>query len=903
MRLPNPAKIKWNYQALSFAFPFLGMLGVMLCSGYIPFGKYSMLYSDMYHQYYPFFLAFSRSLKRGQSLLYSWNVGMGIDYLSLISYYLASPLNLLSVLVPEKWMLAFYSLLMPVKLGFAGLFFSIFLKKVYHRNDFSVTVFSAFYGVCAWALGFQWNIMWLDTFALTPLVILGEISLLKDGKFLLYTLMLALSIFANYYIGLFVCIFVGLIFFCYEISYFPGWKRFFLDLGKMAVFSSLGIGMTLILTLPTVAALQSTQSSVNKFPTGFRLNIATKNTFFGLLDAMRKVAGNMGGALPLNFKEGLPNLYCGVGSILFAMLYLLSPKVRVREKLCSVFLLLFFNVSFIIRQLDYIWHGFHFTNMIPYRFSYLYSFVLLYMAYRGFMERMTFDRPHIAAAGFLSAALLCCSDSLTATQSVSCFGTQWDIPVYALYNFLFLALYLGALLYGRRRIPLPEDVDEDTLARANYTRCCYFRHSRSLWLGVCFTEVIATLIAFGLYFPGTYAANYPRGKEDAASAFAYIQEREKWNPMVRTEVTHTQTLNDGALNDYYGISTFTSSANVRVTEFMQALGYGAKNTYNRYAFEESSPVANLLLNLRYMVERESHDRSSTVFSQLFNFGQVRLLENNFYLPLGFLAQKELAWVDFPGSRDPFVLNNTLFCAATGLDPNIFTFIGSNNLEITGEGLELTPGQSGMCSYSNATSGSAIFYRFTADASGFACVHVTAGKNNDIVVSVNGVEQYRETMSLPQMMAVADVNPGDIIEVKLICKAGESSSATVHAAIMDVDLLRQGWEILNASTLKITDFKETKISGIIDCNRNGLLYTSIPFNGNWVVFVDGEETEITLVGDCMMAVELTRGQHSVDIVYRNQSFRLGALLSTACAAVFFGIYALCCRPKWLNKRKG
>ena len=101
MKLSNPLtrKWKWNFTALSFAFPCVGMLVVMLISGYIPFGKTSMLYSDMYHQYYPFFLAFRRSLRQGQSLLYNWSIGMGVDYLGLISYYLASPLNLLSVLL------------------------------------------------------------------------------------------------------------------------------------------------------------------------------------------------------------------------------------------------------------------------------------------------------------------------------------------------------------------------------------------------------------------------------------------------------------------------------------------------------------------------------------------------------------------------------------------------------------------------------------------------------------------------------------------------------------------------------------------------------------------------------------------------------------------------------------
>ena len=93
---------------------------------------------------------------------------------------------------------------------------------------------------------------------------------------------------------------------------------------RIAIFSLLAIGMTAVLELPTLVALQTTQSSVNAFPKGFRLNIASENTWKGLLDAMRQVAGNMGGALEPNFKEGLPNLYCGVFAIQLAFLFLMA---------------------------------------------------------------------------------------------------------------------------------------------------------------------------------------------------------------------------------------------------------------------------------------------------------------------------------------------------------------------------------------------------------------------------------------------------------------------------------------------------------------------------------------------------------------------------------------------------
>ena len=274
MKLPYGKKIKWNYLALAYAIPCAGMLFVMLISQYEPFGNYSMLYSDMYHQYYPFFVAFRNALREGKGLLYTWSVGLGLDYLGLIAYYLASPLNIFSVLVPESLLLEYFSLLVPIKLGFAGLFFAIFLKNIFGKEDLSIAVFGGFYGLCAWALGFQWNVMWLDTFALLPLVALGTVRLLQEKKFVLYTVSLFFSIFANYYIGLFTCIFVFLLFFVYQLCRWGGWKKFFADLLRIAFFSAIAIGMTAILTLPAFAALQSTQSSVNKFPTGFRLNIA-----------------------------------------------------------------------------------------------------------------------------------------------------------------------------------------------------------------------------------------------------------------------------------------------------------------------------------------------------------------------------------------------------------------------------------------------------------------------------------------------------------------------------------------------------------------------------------------------------------------------------------------------------
>ena len=896
MDLRKIKDIKWNYLWIAFGIPVVGMLVLMIGAGAEPFGQSSMLYSDMYHQYYPFFKAFRRALLSGDSLLYSWNVGLGMDYLGLISYYLASPLNLLSVLVPEAFLLEFFSLLMPVKLGFASLFFAIFLQKTFRKNDLSISLFGGFYGLCAWALGFQWNIMWLDTFALLPLVALGTISLLREKKFLLYTLSLFLSVFANYYVGFFTCIFVLLLFVCYQICCCRNLKRLFQDLCRIAFFSVLAIGMTAILELPAYVALGTTQSGVNQFPSGFRLNIADENTWRGLLDAMRQVAGNMSGGVELNFKEGLPNIHAGVGTILLAFLYLQGKDIKIREKICAVFLLLFFNVSFIIRQLDYIWHGFHFTNMIPYRFSFLYCFVILYMAYRAWLMRNKFRIWQTLLAALLTAGVMACSDARLN-------------PEFLAYNVSFLVLYVAAFLYGQYRGRKPEIQEGEDAARIRgmfqAARKRRRAGARAMVAIIMAAELVAALVNFGCRFSFTSVRNYPKDTKYSASMIRYmVNDREEDTLFFRAEMTHSQTLNDGALNGYNGISAFTSSANVRTTVFMQALGYGAKNTYNRYCFEEASPVSNLFLGLKYMLDRDGKDKQSEYFDYVHHYGNTYLYENTAYLPLGFLVETELADVDFESGNNPFRLQNRIFSAATGLSQEVWHHVSGSSLTITGEDVKVSEqNSSGYCTYSDGKQNARVYYTYTVEQDGFMCVNLNLPKRNGVSISLNGVELYTESMSLPQMLAVGDVAVGDVVTVRMTCKENEKGTMTLTAAILNNDLFRAGYEILNGSTLELTQFRNTYVEGNIICDRDGLLYASIPQNGNWSVLVDGEEAQIRLVGDCMIGVELSEGRHTVTYVYHNAAFAWGWKISLVCAVVLAAMYLTFYQTKMTKHTKG
>ena len=43
----------------------------------------------------------------------------------------------------------------------------------------------------------------------------------------------------------------------------------------------------------------------------------------------------------------------------------------------------------------------------------------------------------------------------------------------------------------------------------------------------------------------------------------------------------------------------------------------------------------------------------------------------------------------------------------------------------------------------------------------------------------------------------------MIEIRIVCDAGENSTMKLSTAILDPEVFRQGYEILNASTLELT----------------------------------------------------------------------------------------------------
>jgi aquaporin Z len=168
-------------------------------------------------------------------------------------------------------------------------------------------------------------------------------------------------------------------------------------------------------------------------------------------------------------------------------------------------LLLFFMLSFIIRQLDYVWHGFHFPNMLPHRFSFLYSFLLIYMAFRVFMHIDSLKLGSVIGCILAFVVYLGIAATYFDGDKVKLspiFETQKVDPI-------LWSAFIGGILAGAVLLLVANTVAAQDLTGALGSNGV--ANAGGVW-GACLVEVIATflfvVVVLGTTDPKTGAGNF-----------------------------------------------------------------------------------------------------------------------------------------------------------------------------------------------------------------------------------------------------------------------------------------------------------------------------------------------------------------------------------------------------------
>ena len=808
----------------AFFVPVLVLVVIFAQRGIFPFGEECFLRTDMYHQYAPFFSEFQYKLTHGGSLLYSWDIGMGVNFSALYAYYLASPMNWLVALCPRQFLIEFMTVLIVIKTGLSGLSFTWYLRKHTGTREFGSCFFGIFYALSGYMAAYSWNIMWLDCILLFPVILFGLERLVKEKKGMVYCIALGLSILSNYYISIMICIFMVIYAAVLVILYPPKkGKEFAATAGRFMLYSLLAGGLAAVVLLPEIYALQATASGNFDFP-------KTVSSYFSIFDMIARHMGNVQTEIGL---DHWPNIYCGVAVLMLLLLYLGNKNIKIKEKAVYFSLLLFFYASFSVNVLNFIWHGFHYPNSLPCRQSFIYIALVLVMCYKAYLELKNTPWKHIVMAFWGAAAFVILAEKLVDNEE------QFHFAVFYA-AILFLALYTG---------------------------CIYLYHSRK-WcrdgvllavLGLVFCESAVNMAVTSI--PTTSRTAYVKDNEDTMLLADSIRS----SVFYRIEKGESRTKNDGAWMNFPSASLFSSVASAAMSDFFKSVG--CESSTNAYSVKGSTPFIDALFATRYGIYPDQQPADG-LKEQIGRQGSMWFYENKYTLPVGVVMPQDMETNWVLDSGNPANVQNDLS-----------SVLGVSNLLVPAEGV---------------SEGKKL--TFTADASGDYYVYVTNKKVEEVSAEIGERSLSFDNVDRGYFLELGYLPKGQ----EVILQSQTDGNPAMQAEIwrFDPEAMEEIYQCLSQSPLELSSWTDTGLAGSINTPEGGTMFTSIPYDKGWKIWVDGTAVSGRPVFDAFLGVDLEPGEHKIRLSYEPQGLKTGAVITGVSAAAVAAL-AVC---GWMKNKK-
>lgn len=619
---------------ISFIIPVVAMILIFIFRGIFPFGKETFLRTDMYHQYAPFFSEFQYKLHHGGSLLYSWDVGLGINFSALYAYYLASPLNWLLLLCPKGLILEFMTYMIVAKIGLAGVAMCWYLRRRFPEQTLGCSVIAILYALSGYISAYSWNLMWLDCIILFPLIMLGLERLVRGESAMLYVIALGLSILSNYYISIMTCIFMVIYFICFNVLEGMGDARVVgLRVLRFGLYSLIAGGLAAVTLLPEIYALQMTASSDFNFP-------QTATQYFTIIDMFAR-------QMPfVETEQGLdhwPNIYAGALVFLLLPLYFMNRKIELREKIVNGLLLVFFYLSFSVNILNFIWHGFHYPNSLPCRQSFIYIFLILVLCYEAWLHRVASSVQELNASFGMAIAFLLVAQKVVTDDAI-------HFSVFYLSG-LFVLLYYYFLYTERTRTK-----------RA---------HQWTVLAMLVIVSVEATLNMAVTSVTTTSRTAYVSDNKDVEKLVQAVRAED--DGFYRFEKITRKTKDDGAWMNFPSVSLFSSTAYAHCSDFFKRMGM--ESSTNAYSITGSTPLMNMLMSVKYGIySEEPQAPGERGLSYIASSGVTSIYQTEFALPLGYMLSDSAleSWDTHAGT--PALAQNSL-CEALDCAPVMDSVLG------------------------------------------------------------------------------------------------------------------------------------------------------------------------------------------------------------------------------------
>ena len=838
---------KKTYYTLSFLIPSMMILTIFLLFTITPFGNRTWLTIDLGQQYVDFFSYYQDTLlHHPEQFFYSFSKSIGGEMVSLWAYYLLSPFNLLFLLIPRSSIAMGVTLLIFLKLVSCTVSFAVLLDVKFKQRNWTTLLFALSYGFMSYLSANQFNVMWLDALIGLPLIVLGMDTLLQKRNPLYYVLPLSLTILSNYYTGYMICLFLGLYFpYAYlMINDSFSWKKFIKQFGRFIFYSLLAVGLIMVILIPTFYSLLGSKG------TATTISWSLKSEYNPLLIASKLFIGSF------DFHEmqkGYPNIFVGSLALFSFLCYFKEKKISLSQRLYALFITIVLLISFNIEMFDKLWHAGQLTNWYSYRFSFLFSFWMVFLGYQWTLKRTAVGIHETFVYFFLVLAasigfILFPQDYLQGWQIALGFG-------------LSMGILYGLILIGRGK-----------------------RTHQKFLISFVVIELllnsIITLSRLGYVMNAEFTA-YQSSLENWSTVL-----RPAENEFYRSEKTMLRSKNDSLQVPTYGVSHFSSTFEKETEKFFDAIGVRQGTAYVNYS--NGTLLTDALLGIKntfiettevpYNERWERKDLEDLLTIATFNEGHV--VTNQNVLSIAYPMKPILKSMKVP-TNHPITMQNQLANALSGTTSpkNIFTRV---SYETTFENIIGSPVVYQRIQVEDKTQYGTITLTFTPETDDPIYLEMagTMGEE-DLEMTLNG-EPYAfyPVQSKPVLLSIAKNQKGQPQTLQIIVKSDGFEFSKLSLYSLNTSLLNERLEKTKAQELKLENFSATEFSGTMEISEDSTVLTTIPYSTGWKVWVDGQELETYKILDSLLGFTISKGTHQIEYRYTTPFLLEGSLVSIA-----------------------
>ena len=933
---------------ISALLPMTIMLVVWFFMGSYPFGNKSLMAVDFGQQYISFFGLLKNAILSGDlsSLTYSFTKSIGGDMIGVLGYYLMSPFNIIYIILPFKYYGLAVFLTIWLRYGAIGLSFAHLVVKRYKGAEsklWMVPLFATAYALSGMLVSYQMNVIFYDAMIMLPLVIVYLEQLLDGEAPYPYSIVLGLTLLLQFYMGYMISIFVVLYAFYYvspRLSIEGTWKEklkhYVRPLWKAFVYSVLGAATASILLVPVFFNLLESKGQIGgamTFSFAFQINP---------LDILSKLSiGGFDNASGWSAGPNLPNIYIGALGFIGYILFLTSTKIAKERKWAAGAVTLVFLVSFVNEFVSKIWHMGQNPAGFFFRFSWIFSFFMLILAYQVLKEKIEISRQGkllATAVLVLSAIYLYTKDFTYLPKTQPEVLTQFITNHFVIFVvLLIIGTAAGFYLYWDCSLKTKKEKKIVLLIAISIILVL----AGLLLTGYLFSRVVLTLIIYlavlALLRPrmnrlavltlsaltvfelgyNAYLSQVTLGYADvdkfvdAAVSVKRVTDSVQENvdqPFYRIATTFAYSRTFPSLVGYPGLSTFSSSLERTTMDHFAYMGDQGINASTEY--ENGTPLTDALYGIRYYMdikdidqkEKDAHpermyfNRFATRYD-MHRYFTEKVYEDERYVvyknpnsfPIAFGTNALVTNINFGNNnavKNQDIILNSMEGAQKDQENYVEYFKPLAYGEVETENLvaEDVNKEKGTAIYKREDSSkeAIVRYRITPQTDSTYYFFVPAALNSEKEYSVllNGKWlTHSKRNSQRQLWQFADNAAGkeSVLEFRFRTDKVDLSQAGVYRA--EVEQIKKVLENRKAQGLQVEKFSNTHIVGSVNITDDSIfMMTSIPYSDGWKVKVDGKYVPTSKAWKSFLSFPITPGQHKVEFVFSQKGSLAGTVIT-------------------------